>query len=123
MTAPSGPAPQGLRTDVREAGGVTVIALAGELDADDAPAVRALLLEHTARRRGLVVDVSELAFLDSAGLAALVAAHKAALAGGTGLVLAAPSATVVKVLSITGLQALLTTAPSVSAALALLRGD
>ena len=115
MTAASDPSP-GLRTEVRQTGDVTVVRLVGELDADDAPAVRALLLQHATSGRGLVVELSELAFVDSAGLAALVAAHKAARAGGTGVLLAAPNETVSKVLSITGLHTVLRTAPSVPAA-------
>ena len=122
MTAASDPS-HVLRTEVRQTGDVTVVRLVGELDADDAPAVRALLLQHATSGRGLVVELSELAFVDSAGLAALVAAHKAARAAGRTVLLAAPSPTVQKVLSITGLHALLTTACSVPAALVLLTAD
>ena len=102
----------------------SVVRLIGELDADDAPAVRALLAEQVLRGPGsLVVDLSALTFIDSAGLAALVAAHKGTRSAGTRLLLAAPTPAVVKVLAITGLNAVLTTAPSVEAALKELGGS
>lgn len=116
---PSVPAFQhSLRAEVETSARASVVRLIGELDADDAPAVRALLAEQVLRGPGsLVVDLSDLTFIDSAGLAALVAAHKGTRAAGTTLLLAAPTPAVVRVLGITGLNAVLVTAPSVEAAL------
>ncbi len=97
----------------------TVLHLAGELDADDAPAVRTLLAEQVLSGSGsLVVDLSGLTFIDSAGLAALIAAHKGTRSAGTSLVLAGLSAPVAKIMSVTGLDGVLTVAPTVEAALA-----
>lgn len=99
-----------------------VLRLIGELDAEDAPAVRHLLAEQILTGGGsLVLDLSELTFIDSAGLAALIAAHKGTRSAGTSLVLAQPSAAVRKVLSLTGLNGILRTAPTVEAALEDLR--
>ena len=61
----------------------------------------------------LVIDLSGLSFIDSAGLAVLIAADKGMRRAGTRLVLAAPRAPVDKVLRLTGLSAVLTTAPTV----------
>ena len=97
----------------------SVVRLAGELDASQAPALRTLLAEHVLTGPGhLVVDVSGLTFVDSSGLATLIAVHKGTRAAGTSFVLAAPSAVVTKVLALTGLQSVLATAPSVEEALA-----
>lgn len=107
-----------LRAELETSDRASVVRLIGELDADDAPTVRALLAEQVLRGPGsLVVDLSGLTFIDSAGLAALVAAHKGTRTAGTSLLLAAPTPAVVKVLAITGLNAVLMTAPSVEAAL------
>ena len=107
-----------LRAELETSEHASIVRLIGELDADDAPTVRALLAEQVLRGPGsLVVDLSRLDFIDSAGLAALVAAHKGTWSAGTSLLLAAPTPPVLKVLAITGLNAVLTTAPSVEAAL------
>lgn len=107
-----------LRAELQTSDRASVVRLIGELDADDAPTVRALLAEQVLRGPGsLVVDLSRLTFIDSAGLAALVAAHKGTRSAGTSLVLAAPTPAVVKVLAITGLSAVLMTAPTVEHAL------
>lgn len=96
-----------------------VVRIAGELDASDAPRVRALLAEQVLSGTGsLVLDLSALSFIDSAGLAAIIAAHKGTRSAGTRLVLAGPSEAVRKVLAVTGLASVLTVADSVEAALA-----
>lgn len=80
------------------------ISLAGELDPHTAPLLqteidRVLDAEGT----DLVLDLSELGFVDSSGLRVLIAAqHQLAEQGGT-LVLRTPSETVRRLLEITGL--------------------
>jgi len=98
-----------------------VVALSGELDADTAARLRALLAEQLLAGPGnLVIDMSGLTFIDSAGLAVLVAADKGMRRAGSRMVLAAPRAPVSKVLRLTGLTAVLTTATTVDEALGLL---
>lgn len=114
MTASDG---RSLRTDVADVRGVCVVRLVGELDADDTPTVRRLLAEQVLTGTGsLVLDLSELTFIDSAGLAALIAAHKGTQTAGTSLLLAGASPAVAKVLAVTGLDAVLRSAPTVEAA-------
>ena len=125
MPGPETPVPSrgraALSADVEQGDRACLVRLAGELDADAAPGLRSLLAEQVLVGSGSVVlDLSELAFIDSAGLAALIAAHKGTRAAGTSFVLAGPSPAVVKVLAVTGLDAVLTTAPTVEDALALL---
>ncbi len=56
---------------------VVVVTLTGRLDAFEAKDVRAMLTEHVeAGRCRLVIDLSAVSFVDSAGLAALVQAMK-----------------------------------------------
>lgn len=122
MTLPERPAPPAVRealtTLVEEHERATIVRLVGELDADDAQAVRGLLAEQVLSGPGnLVLDVSRLSFLDSAGLAALIAAHKGTRSAGTALVLAGSSPAVDKVLAVTGLDAVIRRAPSVDVAL------
>ena len=80
------------------------IALTGELDPHTAPLLQAeidQLLETSGT--DLVLDLSELGFVDSSGLRVLISAqHQLAEQGGT-LVLRTPSETVRRLLEITGL--------------------
>jgi anti-sigma B factor antagonist len=80
------------------------IALAGELDPHTAPLLQAEI-DGVLDTEGtdLVLDLSELGFVDSSGLRVLISAqHQLAAQGGT-LVLRAPSETVRRLLEITGL--------------------
>lgn len=91
--------------EVVEMGGRTVVSAAGELDAHTAPALAAEVGPLSSRPGGaLVVDLTEVSFVDSTGLGVLVTALKHAReAGGTlDLVVAAPR--VLKVLALTGLD-------------------
>ena len=98
-----------------------VVVLSGELDAHTATQLRALLAEQLLAGPGnLVVDLSELSFIDSAGLATLIAADKGTRRAGMKLVLAAPAPSVRQVLTITGIDAVLATADTVDEALSLL---
>ncbi len=98
-----------------------LVALTGELDAHTAVGLRSLLAEQLLAGPGnLVLDLSGLTFLDSAGVASLIAADKGTRRAGMRLVLAAPHPKVRKVLGITGIDAVLDTVDSVEQALALL---
>ncbi|MBC7375098.1 MAG: STAS domain-containing protein [Frankiales bacterium] len=98
-----------------------VVALSGELDAHTAAQLRTLLAEQLLAGPGnLVLDLSALSFIDSAGLATLIAADKGTRRAGMKLVLAAPAPAVRKVLKITGIDGVLATKDTVDEALALL---
>lgn len=98
-----------------------VVSLTGELDAHTATTLRALLATQLLTGPGnLVLDLSGLTFIDSAGLATLIAADKGVRRAGRHLVLAAPGAAVRKVLHLTGIDAVLTTSASVDEAFVLL---
>lgn len=121
MTVPSSPR---LQVTLERLERASVLRLVGELDADDAPAVRTMLAEQVLGGSGsLVLDLSELTFIDSAGLAALIAAHKGTRSAGTSFLLAGVSPAVAKILSVTGLDAVLTVAPTVQEALAAMESD
>ena len=85
--------------------GLVVAALAGELDLDRADDVRDSLASAagTPGCRYLRIDVSELGFIDSYGLGALVSARNSAAAKGVTLTLAEPSPPVRKAIEVTGL--------------------
>jgi stage II sporulation protein AA (anti-sigma F factor antagonist) len=85
--------------------GLILAALDGELDLDCADKVRDSLATTAANPecRFLVVDVSQLDFIDSYALGALVSARNTASAAGATLTLANPSPPVRKAIEVTGL--------------------
>jgi anti-sigma B factor antagonist len=77
----------------------------GEVDVASAPQLREKLLAALDERPPLlVVDLSRVTFLDSTGLAALVAVYHRANEVGSAFALAAPTRIAGKVLTITGLD-------------------
>lgn len=83
-------------TDIRylykTIGGVPVVTAPPEIDITNADQLRAVLLDTAARGQAtVVVDLTRTRFCDSAGLHALLRAHKLALADGGGLRLVIPA--------------------------------
>ena len=72
-----------LGTRLSRRDGVAWLAVAGELDAFSAPKLRSALREARAAGEALVLDLRGLRFMDSSGLAVILAAHEhAAQEGG-----------------------------------------
>jgi anti-sigma B factor antagonist len=96
----------GLHLDVRRADQEAIVHLSGELDLSSAPQLRELLVALLSEDgpRHLVVDLSDLVYLDSTGLSVLVTAHKRAGSSGTAFSLANPNASVRRLLGITALD-------------------
>ncbi|HEX2314623.1 MAG TPA: STAS domain-containing protein [Thermomonospora sp.] len=89
--------------------GHTIVALHGDLDTAAAPALREHLvgvLRHSARL--LTLDLGEVPFCDSAGLAVLLGTQRRAAVLGVTLRLAAPRPQVATLLRVTGLDRALT---------------
>jgi len=109
-----------------DAEGVVCLALRGDIDLDTADHLKSTLLR--AVRGGdaaggppvapvaLVLDLSGVSHLDSAGFAALVDAHRAATEAGCRLVLCCLQGQVARALRITNLDRYLHIAPSVAEA-------
>ena len=88
--------------------GVPVVVTPEEVDITNAARLRGVLLEAAAARPGtLVVDMSQTAFCDTAGLHALVSAHKQAQAERGELRLVITTLMVQRILTITGLDHLI----------------
>jgi len=82
-----------------------VLDCAGELDLAAAPALESELeLALGAAFERIVVDLSELEFIDSTGLSVLVKAHQRAQDTGVELGIVNPTAQVERLLSLTGLS-------------------
>ncbi|MGH3631170.1 MAG: STAS domain-containing protein, partial [Sciscionella sp.] len=79
-------------------------------DMHTAPELRGCVRELLEPPRGLrlVLDVSGLDFVDSSGLSALIATHKAVTTAGGEVVLAHPTETLLRMITITGLDGVFT---------------
>ncbi|MGH8823502.1 MAG: STAS domain-containing protein [Jiangellaceae bacterium] len=88
---------------VRQLGGCMIARLAGEIDASNAVALGghlSVLVEHG----HIVIDLSDVDFLDSMALGALITVHKRAVERGTSIRLAGASGITLRVLKITRLD-------------------
>jgi anti-sigma B factor antagonist len=99
--------------------GVPVVAAPGEIDMTNVPALRTALLEASTLGQGtFVVDMSETQFCDSAGMHALVWAHKQSRAEGGEMLLVVQAAAVLRVFAITGVDRIIPSFPNLEEALA-----
>ena len=100
---------------VGDFGGHAVVALRGEFDLADVPAVESHLIAIVAACGPLViVDMAGLAFIDCCGLGVLVRVRKWIRASGGELSLAAPPQHVRRILRLTGLTGVFPVYPSVA---------
>lgn len=100
------------------ADGVVVLSLDGEFDLAAAPALRKeLVAAQSAGGRAVVLDMSEVTFLDSSALRELLRADVALRTHGASLVLAAVRPAVARLFELTRTTGLLTVAPTVEQAL------
>jgi anti-sigma B factor antagonist len=100
-------------------GQVAVVTLPTEIDVTNADTVRDELLSILNQGAALLVaDLSKTSFCDSAGVSALVRTFKRAATGAGAMRLVVSTPAVQRVLSITGVDRLVDTFPSVAASLA-----
>ena len=101
--------PGELEVKVAAANGSGTVHLMGELDLASAPILRRALAElYREGTSSLVLDLSDLAFVDSTGLSELVAALKHCRQRGGDVVLRSPCPSTAKVLAICGLDRVFT---------------
>ena len=85
-------------------GRTQIFVLHGSLDLATSPSLRAALLDATERDGAqIVVDVTQLEFLDSTGLGALIGANKRALENDGSLRIVVKEGQILRLLRITGL--------------------
>ncbi|GII04755.1 STAS domain-containing protein [Planobispora takensis] len=106
-----------LRLARRIVGDAVVVAVEGELDLFTAPFLRDEVREAIELDGSrLVLDLTELSFMDSSGLSVLIEAWRLATSGGGGVCLAAPQAPVARILRTTGLDRRIKVHPDVDSA-------
>lgn len=107
-----------LRIDHDVRGGVDVLTVHGDVDLYSAPALRQRLVDLVGEQRhDVVVDLSDVPFIDSLGLGVLVGGLKRARGHGGDLRLAGPNDLTTRVLRATGLTSAFHIHPDVDTAL------
>jgi anti-sigma B factor antagonist len=100
-----------------ERGGAQVLRVSGEIDLIGAPALRSALVPTLDRSALVVLDLSEVSFLGSSGLAVLVEAREQAQRSQHELRLVCTTRIVLRALEATGLRELFVVAPDLDSAL------
>jgi anti-sigma B factor antagonist len=103
--------------DVLTAGGATVVSARGELDAYEAPHLSAALNQAGLAHGGVVVDLGEVAFMDSTALGVVVRAVRELGEAGRGVMVVLPRGTARRVFEITTVDRVLPVAASRALAL------
>jgi anti-sigma B factor antagonist len=102
-------APDGFRADVLRAGHGVLVSVQGELDMATAPAFRSAVdgLEEMGRAAEVTIDLSQLVFIDAAGVGALVRVRNAVTGAGGRLRVRSPRPNILRVLELAGVVHLL----------------
>lgn len=100
-------------------GDALVFSLRGTLDVATSPSVRAALIEAAENgKHEIIVDLSQVEFLDSTGLGALIGAHRRALEKNGRVRLVCTDGPIQRLLNITGLMKSFAVYTTLEAALA-----
>jgi anti-sigma B factor antagonist len=101
----------------------TVVALEGELDLERAPSLKWALVDSIdAGRQQLVVDLSQVRFMDSTALSVLVGVNRS-LGDGARMAIVCVNTNVVKIFELSGMDGVFAIFPTVDDALAHVRGQ
>ena len=104
--------------NIREEASAVVVAFEGDVDLERLRRAREVLLECVGRKRAVLVDLSQVTYIDSSGVAALVESFQSARKGGTTFALVAVSDATLKVLQLARLDKVFTIFASVDDGLA-----
>ena len=103
---------------ISEQDGYIVIALTGEIDLETAPVVRKALLDHLKKGKNLLIDLAQVTYIDSSGIASLVEGLQVARKQGHDLSLVSVSQRAHRVLELARLDKVFTLHADLASALA-----
>jgi anti-sigma B factor antagonist len=102
---------------ITESAGRLIVALEGEIDLEQAGAVRRALLDSLKKGRNVLVDLSQVTYIDSSGIASLVEGLQVAKKQKSDLALVAVSQRVRRVLELARLDKVFQIHPDLAAAM------
>jgi len=97
--------------------GVTVLTLSGDIDGSTAPIAQAKITEQIVPETGLILDMTNVAYMSSAGLRMLLSAHRTATAKRASIALVGLSENLQDTMAATGFLDFFSTYSSLPAAL------
>jgi anti-anti-sigma factor len=112
-----------LTWDIKDRDGLVVVVVDGELDIHSAPGLGEALAPAADAGRHLIVDVAGLRFCDCAGLSRFLRTQERVRAAGGSLYLAAPTASMRRLITVARMSDVLAVAASVADAIASLDRD
>jgi anti-sigma B factor antagonist len=98
--------------------GATVLTLSGDIDGSTAPIAQAKITEQIMPETGLILDMTNVAYMSSAGLRMLLSAHRTATAKQASIVLVGLSENLQDTMAATGFLDFFSTYTGLPAALA-----
>ncbi len=99
---------------VREEQGAVIACLGGDVDLENSPRARELLLECVGRGKKVLVDLSGVSYIDSSGVASLVEAYQVAKRNRTEFALVSVNVAALRVLELARLDKVFTIHESVA---------
>jgi anti-sigma B factor antagonist len=106
-----------MQHSVREEGKALIVSLGGDVDLESSPRARSVLLECVSQKRSVLVDMSDIHYIDSSGVASLVESFQSARKAGGRFALVAVSEAALRVLQLARLDKVFQIFPTVEAAL------
>ncbi len=110
-----------MEIEILDHGAIQVMAVTGEVDLSTSPKLRDALLDCILAGKALIVDLSDVAYIDSSGVASLVEAYQNAKTRAQGFVLAQVGETPMRVLKLARLDRVFILYDTVDGALAALQ--
>jgi anti-sigma B factor antagonist len=110
-----------MKHEIREQDGAIVVALTGDVDLQNSPEARKILLSCVEKKQPVLVDLSGVGYIDSSGVASLVESLQCARKVGTKLVLVAVSDGARRVLGLARLDKVFTICATVEEGLTKVR--
>jgi anti-sigma B factor antagonist len=107
---------------ITEQAGRIVVALSGEIDMEEAPKVRRALLDSMKQKRDILVDLAQVTYIDSSGIASLIEGLQTARKQKNDLALVSVSQRARRVLELARLDKVFTIHPDLATALATAKG-
>lgn len=93
-----------MKHEITEQDGVTVVALAGDVDLESSPEARKVILGCVERKRPVLVNLAGVGYIDSSGVASLVESFQTARKAGSGFALVSVSDGALRVLQLARLD-------------------
>jgi anti-sigma B factor antagonist len=109
-----------MEIDIKTVDQITVVALAGDIDANTAPAIQDQVLPIAESSRKILLDMFKVPYMSSAGLRMLLSLYRQVTAKDGKLVLVGLSEEITDTMSITGFLDFFTTRDTVDAGLEVL---